>query len=70
MVSRYLFQSWVRASAGAKLCLCLPAEWLDEDGPPWMGIAETRWLEADAGALRSKIRRWESEETEEITDGE
>jgi hypothetical protein len=27
-------------------------------------------LEADAGVRRSKIRKWESDETEEIMDGE
>jgi hypothetical protein len=35
-----------------------------------MGIKETRWFEADAGVRRSNIRRWESEDTEEIIDGE
>jgi hypothetical protein len=37
---------------------------------PWIGIRWTRWLEADAGVRRSKIRRWESELTEEMMDGE
>lgn len=28
-----------------------------------------RWFEADAGVRRSKMRRWESEETEERMEG-
>lgn len=35
-----------------------------------MGMLEMRWLEADVGVRRSKMRRWESEETEETRDGE
>lgn len=35
-----------------------------------MGIEVTRWFEADAGLRRSKIRRWESEETAERIEGE
>lgn len=35
-----------------------------------MGIEETRWFAAEVGVRRSKMRRWESEETEERTEGE
>lgn len=35
-----------------------------------MGMDEMRWFEADVGVRRSKMRRWESEETEERSDGE
>lgn len=35
-----------------------------------MGMEEIRWFEADVGVRRSKMRRWESEETEERSDGE
>jgi hypothetical protein len=35
-----------------------------------MGIRCTKWLDADAGVRRSKIRKCESEDTEETIDGE
>lgn len=35
-----------------------------------MGVEEMRWFDADAGVLKSKIRRCESEETEERMEGE
>lgn len=65
-VSRYLFQSWVRTSAGG-----LPAGM----GPPgllgaaWTGMAATRWYLADEGVRRSNSRRWESEEAADIKEG-
>jgi nicotinamide mononucleotide adenylyltransferase len=34
-----------------------------------MGIRWTRWLDAEEGVRRSKIRRWESEDTEERIEG-
>lgn len=37
---------------------------------PWMGMRATRWLVAEAGVRRSKIRQWESEDTEEMMEGE
>lgn len=70
---RYLFQSCVSASDGAKPPRFEPM------GPgwpgtgvraAWMGTEATRWLDADAGVRRSKMRRWESEETEEMMEGE
>jgi hypothetical protein len=74
-LGRYLFQSWVRASLGWKA-----GEGRLEPraamGPgrlgsgEWIAMLETRWLEAEVGVRRSKIRRWESEETEERTEGE
>jgi hypothetical protein len=36
----------------------------------WMGIEETRWFAAEVGVRRSKMRRWESEETAERMEGE
>jgi len=39
-------------------------------GGPWIGIKATRWFEADAGVRRSKIRQCESDETDEIIEGE
>lgn len=36
----------------------------------WMGIEDMRWFEAEVGVRRSKIRRCESEETEERREGE
>lgn len=70
-----MFQSCVRASAGAK-APCW--RWVAGKAPgvagplaaAWMGILRTRWLDAEAGVRRSKSRRWESEETAERTDGE
>ena len=35
-----------------------------------MGIEATRWLDAEEGVRRSKMRRCESEETEETMEGE
>lgn len=35
-----------------------------------MGIRATRWFEADAGVRKSNIRRCESEDTDEIMEGE
>lgn len=67
---RYLFQSCVKASDGGIFGDRLFAGPPMTGGGPWMGIKETRWLEADAGVRRSNIRRWESEDTEEIIDGE
>jgi len=34
------------------------------------GMEKVRWLEAEAGVRRSKMRRWESEETEDRREGE
>lgn len=42
----------------------------DGRGAAWSGMARVRWLDAEDGARRSKRRRWESEETEEKTEGE
>ncbi len=39
-------------------------------GGVWMGRESVRWLEAEAGVRRSKMRRCESEETEERRLGE
>lgn len=36
----------------------------------WRGIVRTRWFEAEEGVRRSKMRRWESEETAERRVGE
>lgn len=69
-VLRYLFQSWVKASAGGIFrCRGLGGP-PRVGGGPWIGINATRWLEAEAGVRRSKIRQWESEETEERMEGE
>lgn len=35
-----------------------------------MGIAETKWLEADVGVRRSKMRRCESDDTADNREGE
>ena len=35
-----------------------------------MGINCTKWLEAEAGVRRSKMRMWLSEVAEEMIDGE
>jgi len=67
MVERYLFQSWVRASAGGA-APAPPRGILP--GREWRGRVRTRWFEADAGVRRSKTRRRESELTEEIIVGE
>jgi hypothetical protein len=34
-----------------------------------MGIMETRWLDAEAGVRRSKMRRWESDDTADRMEG-
>jgi hypothetical protein len=61
IVSRYLFQSCVRASEGGT-----PTEAaapMRGFGGVCIGILSVRWLDAEAGVLRSKIRRCESELT-------
>jgi hypothetical protein len=67
VVERYLFQSWVKHSEGGKV-------WVGRElivgGGPWMGIRCTRWFDAEAGVRRSKMRRWESDDTEERMEGE
>lgn len=61
IVSRYLFQSWVRASDGAMPTeAAAPRRGL---GGVCIGILSVRWLAAEAGVLRSKMRRCESEDT-------
>jgi hypothetical protein len=56
MLSRYLFQSWVRASLGATPTGAgVPMRGF---GGVWMGTLMVRWLLALAGVLRSKTRRW------------
>ena len=35
-----------------------------------MGIKWTKWFEAEAGVRRSKILKWESDETEEMTEAD
>lgn len=70
---RYLFQSCVKASEGAKPGRLEPMGlgWPGTGArAAWMGIEATRWLDAEAGVRRSKMRRWESEETEERMEGE
>lgn len=37
---------------------------------PWTGMRVTRWFDAEAGVRKSKILRWESEETEDTIEGE
>lgn len=70
----YLFQSWVKISAGCgggrgKACCCW--ELLDArsrlrlGGVWWTGMSATRWYLAEVGVRRSKRRRRESEETAE-----
>ena len=74
VLGRYLFQSWVRASEGWKAAggRLEPTGWMFEawGSGVWMGIEETRWFAAEVGVRRSKMRRWESEETEERMEGE
>jgi hypothetical protein len=78
MLGRYLFQSWVKASEGAKPGVGrlepIGLEMGEDEEPAaraeWIGMFWTRWFEAEAGVRRSKIRRWESEETEERMEGE
>jgi hypothetical protein len=38
-------------------------------GAEWIATEATRWLDAEAGVRRSKMRRVESEETEERMEG-
>lgn len=77
----YLFQSWVRISAGwggGRGCSSAPGG--GPGGGPgcagvsrrfrwagvwWTGISAMRWYLAETGVRRSKMRRRESEETAE-----
>jgi hypothetical protein len=66
----YLFQSWVRTSAGP----AGGAGGLEEDrglgvGGVWTGITVVRWYRAEDGVRRSNMRMFESEETAETRDG-
>jgi hypothetical protein len=71
MDGRYLFQSWVRASAGAHAAGGTPAlPGIGDAGAAWMGIWRVRWLDAEAGVRRSKMRTYESEVTQESISGE
>lgn len=66
--SRYLFQSCVSISLGS---VEAPVRGTPgRGGVPCAGMRWTRWLEAEAGTRRSKIRRWESEDTEEMMEVE
>ena len=68
MVSRYLFQSCVKASVGG-----MPGgegRPGRERGGACKGMERVRWLDAEAGVRRSKMRRWESEEREDRREGE
>jgi hypothetical protein len=70
-VSRYLFQSWVRASDGrVRLLGFVPKLAPGTGAAPWIGINWTKWLEAEAGVRRSKMRIWLSDETDETMDAE
>jgi hypothetical protein len=67
---RYLFQSCVRASEGGKAGRLEPmAAGPVRAGAEWIATEATRWLDAEAGVRRSKMRRVESEETEERMEG-
>lgn len=66
MFDRYLFQSWVRASEGGATAARFPNLAPGLEAEPWMGIRCMRWFEADAGVRMSKIRRCESEVTDEM----
>lgn len=70
-VSLYLFQSWVRISAGgeAAAAAALGLGGAATAGGAWTGMAETRWYLAEEGVRRSKMRRKESEETAEMSAG-
>jgi hypothetical protein len=65
MLERYLFQSCVKASDFSKAGRLVMREDIS-----WIGIERIRWLDAEAGVRRSKTRRVESEETDEMIDGE
>ena len=65
-VSLYLFQSWVRLSAGA--AAGWPGAGPAGDGA-CTGMADTRWYLAEEGVRRSNMRRWESEETADMRAG-
>ena len=70
---RYLFQSCVSASEGGKAGRLEPigdGPALGRIGGEWIGIEEMRWLDADEGVRRSNMRSVESEETEDIREGE
>jgi hypothetical protein len=61
MLSRYLFQSCVRASlGGTPTGAGVPMRGF---GGVWMGMLSVRWFDALAGVRRSKTRRWLSELT-------
>ena len=71
VLGRYLFQSCVRASEGGEAGVWIPAYLLVvSPWGVWMGMARVRWFEAEGGVRRSKMRRCESEETEERSEGE
>jgi len=72
VLGRYLFQSCVRASEGGEAGVWVTAADLLKGGGGgvWMGMARVRWLEAEGGVRRSKMRRCESDETEERIEGE
>lgn len=63
-VSLYLFQSWVRISAGG-----LPGARAWFPLGAWTGMVETRWYLAEEGVRRSNTRTWESEDTAEMRAG-
>lgn len=54
---RYLFQSCVSASEGWVVVMLIEEEDDDDDDVLWMGIESVKWLDADDGVRRSKIRR-------------
>lgn len=69
-VELYLFQSWVRTSAGGLAAgPGRPTPGWGPEPAAWTGIVETRWYFADEGVRRSKMRRCESEETAEMRAG-
>lgn len=71
VLGRYLFQSCVRASEGGEAGVwVMVADLKGGVGGVWMGMARVRWFEAEGGVRRSKMRRCESEETEERIEGE
>lgn len=66
----YLFQSCVRHSDGGNAFRFDPIAFIPVCGAACIGIDDTRWFDAEAGLRRSNMRRWESEETDESTEGE
>lgn len=55
---------WVKASDGAMEEYALLRDgWLG--GMEWMGMARVQWFDAEDGARRSKIQKWESEQKRE-----